>query len=373
MPRILQAVEQPGGGTAEHVLRLTLGLVDRGHAVEVVGREKSAIRGPLDEAGVPYHALPFVGSIWAPGYDLSAIRGLRTLFKKGGFELVHAHGAKAGALSRLAGATARTPVVYSPHQFAFVANEYRDVPRGRRTVTVGVERGLGPLTARLICVSKFELDQAAKVHVVRPDRRRLVYHGVEVDVTGEPDPQMLRWRGEGLLFGAVSALRAEKGHRRLVEAAALLADTPGVRIAIVGDGPEREALARQIAELGLDERVRLFPFSGRMEPHLLALDGFVLPSNQFEVFSIGTAEAMACGLPVVASGIGGVPEVVADGESGILVPPDDAQAIAAAIEVLAGDSQRREDMGRQGQAIARERFSLERMLDEFEAIYAELT
>jgi glycosyltransferase involved in cell wall biosynthesis len=372
MTRILQAVEQPGGGTAEHVLRLTLGLLERGHAVEVAGREESAIRGPLEEAGVTYHSLPFVGSIWAPGHDLPVIRQLRTLFRAGDIEIAHAHGAKAGALARLAGATTRTPVVYSPHQFAFVANEFREVPRGRRALTVGIERGLGPLTARLVCVSRFELDQAAKAHVVRAGRRRLVYHGVDMDAAVDPDAQMLEWRGEGLLFGAVSALRPEKGHHRLVEAAALLAGMPDVRVAIAGDGQQREPLIQQIAELGLEDRVRVFPFSGRMEPHLLALDAFVLPSNQFEVFSIGTAEAMACGLPVIASGIGGVPEVVADAESGILVPPDDAQAIAEAMEALAGDDRRRESMGRRGQAIARERFGLTRMVDELAAIYAEL-
>src|SRR3954470_9657388 len=101
MARILQAVEQPGGGTAEHVLRLSLGLVERGHTVEVAGREESAIRGPLEDAGVGYHALPLVGSIWAPGHDLPVIRQLRTLFQRGDIQVAHAHGAKAGALARL--------------------------------------------------------------------------------------------------------------------------------------------------------------------------------------------------------------------------------------------------------------------------------
>jgi glycosyltransferase involved in cell wall biosynthesis len=168
-------------------------------------------------------------------------------------------------------------------------------------------------------------------------------------------------------------LRAEKGLDRLVDAAALLSDAvPGLRVAIVGEGAEREALERRITSRELTERVRLFPFSGTVEPHLLALDGFVLPSYQFEVLSIGTIEAMACGLPVVASAIGGVPEVVADGESGILVPPDAPAAIAEAIAELAMDPARRREMGERGQAIVRERFSLERMIAETEALYLEL-
>jgi glycosyltransferase involved in cell wall biosynthesis len=197
---------------------------------------------------------------------------------------------------------------------------------------------------------------------------------VAVDLELPPDGTMLAWKGDDVLIGAVSALRAEKGLHRLVEAAGIvLAERSGLKISITGDGPEQQALERQIDDLGLAERVRVFPFSGRMEPHLLALDGFVLPSNQFEVFSIGTAEAMACGLPVIASSVGGVPEVVADGDSGILVPPDDAVAIAEGIAQLAGDEALRANMGARGQAIARERFSLDRMVQEVEAVYLELT
>src|SRR5436190_14737458 len=138
--RTLQAVEQPGGGTPEHVLRLTLGLAERGHAVEVAGTEDSGIRRPLEDAGVRYHPLPFVGSIWAPGKDAPVARALRRILKEGQFDLAHAHGAKAGALLRLAGTSAGVPTVYSPHQFAFVANEFREVPLGRRRLTIFLEQ-----------------------------------------------------------------------------------------------------------------------------------------------------------------------------------------------------------------------------------------
>ena len=124
--------------------------------------------------------------------------------------------------------------------------------------------------------------------------------------------------------------------------------------------------------LGIGDRVRVFRFSGRVEPHLLALDGFVLPSHQFEVLSIGTIEAMACGLAVVATRVGGVPEVVADGDSGRLVPPGDPAAIASAISELAADDALRERMGERGREIAAERFRMDRMVDEIEALYLEL-
>jgi glycosyltransferase involved in cell wall biosynthesis len=376
MARILQAIEQPHGGTAEHVLRLSTELAARGHEIEVVASLDSPVFDPLAGAGVPVHRIGFVGSIWAPGDDRRAISELGRLMRDGGFDVAHAHGMKAGALTRLAALRRRLPVVYSPHQFAFVANEFRPLrhPRIRRAVSVGAEQALGLITARLVCVSEFEYERAERAHVGRPRSRRVIYHGVDVDTAAEPDPELRAWAGEDLLFGSVSALRAEKGLHHLVDAAALLRPAPGrgVKVAIVGDGPERDPLVQRIESLGLGDRVRVFPFCGRVEPHLLALDGFVLPSHQFEVLSIGTIEAMACGLAVIASRVGGVPEVVANSDSGRLVPPGDPAAIASAIAELAADDGLRRRMGARGQEIASERFRMERMVDEIEALYLEL-
>lgn len=376
MARILQAIEQPHGGTAEHVLRLSTELAARGHEIEVVASPDSPVFDPLADAGIPVHRIPFVGSIWAPGADSKATRALSRVMRDGNFGVSHAHGMKAGALTRLAAAPRRLPVVYSPHQFAFVANEFRPLrhPRTRRAISVGAEQALGLITARLVCVSEFEYERAEKAHVGRARNRRVIYHGVDVDLDVDPDPELREWAGTDLVFGSVSALRAEKGLHHLLDAAALLrpSNGRGVKVAIVGDGPERDALTERIERLGISDRARVFGFSGRVEPHLLALDGFVLPSHQFEVLSIGTIEAMACGLAVIATRVGGVPEVVSDGDSGRLVPPGDPAAIASAISELAADDAMRERMGKRGREIADERFRMDRMVDEIEALYLEL-
>ena len=99
----------------------------------------------------------------------------------------------------------------------------------------------------------------------------------------------------------------------------------------------RPELARRIADAGVGDRIRLFPFSGSSDPHLAALDALLLPSDVFESLPIGVIEGMAHSLPVIASDLGGVPEMVRNGETGILVPPGDPRPLAEAIRELAAD------------------------------------
>jgi glycosyltransferase involved in cell wall biosynthesis len=169
-------------------------------------------------------------------------------------------------------------------------------------------------------------------------------------------------------------LRIEKGLKHLVDAAGMLRTPPtGLRLAIVGDGVERDALARQIESSGVGDRIAMFPFSGRTDPHLAALDGVVLPSDSFEALPIGVIEGMAHSLPVIGSRIGGVPELISDGESGLLVPPGDPSALAAAIDEIAADPERAAAMGRRGRQIAEERYDLNRMVGEVERQYLEVS
>lgn len=376
MATILQAFEPPHGGVPAHVTRLCEGLAERGHRLVVAGPPESQFYPRLEQAGVEVHRLSLEGSIFAARADRAAAASLRHLLDCGGFDLAHAHGMKAGVLLRRLCPPRRIPVVYTPHCFAFISNRYRESLRLRpirQAVAVGTEWALGRVTAALVCVSEFERREADRFHIARPARRHVIPNGVEVDDSLPADPAMADWRGEGLLFGQVCVLRWEKGMRHVVEAAELLRDDEGApRLAVVGEGPEREAVGRLIAEAGLTDRVRLFEWSGRVEPHLKALQCYLLPSDSFEALPIGAIEAMACGLPVIASRVGGVPEAVIDGETGLLVPPGDAVALSEAIRTVAADAALRARFAARGKQLARERFSLAGMVDRLEALYAEV-
>jgi glycosyltransferase involved in cell wall biosynthesis len=360
--RVLEVAQPPHGGVAEHLRTVTSALPEHGVEPEAVLVPGSRAAAPLAAAGIAVHELRFSSSIWDVRDDLRATAELRRLIRARDPDLIHAHGAKAGVLGRLAAVLARRPAIYTPHGWAFNEYEFRNPPPSlaHRATAIGTERTLARAARFIVCVSEFEARSAARRGIPDGTRLRVIHHGVAVDESAEPDPQMSEWKGDRVLFGAVSVLRPEKGHRFLVDAADSLREAaPGACFALVGEGDRaRGELEHRIEAAGLESTVRVFPYSGRMEPHLRALDCYVQPSHQFEALGIGAIEAMALGVPVIATEVGGVPEVVVDGSTGLLVPPADAAALARAVERLASDPALREAMGESGRTRARSSFAL---------------
>ena len=147
---------------------------------------------------------------------------------------------------------------------------------------------------------------------------------------------------------------------------------PDARLALVGDGPLRDELHARAAELGLDDEPRFafLPFEPPAARHLRAMDVYVLPSA-WEAFPIGVLEALACGTPQVATDVGGTGEAVVP-ETGVLVPPRDAPALAAAVADLLGDSERRARMAQASRERHAERFGVGRMVAETAALYRDV-
>ncbi len=354
------------GGVAEHVLRLATGLLERGWDVEVAGSAGSAIRAAVEGAGAPFHELPVVR---APGAaDAGAATALRRLDRDRGYALVHAHSSKAGALARTA-LPRPSRVVYTPHCFAFLAGP--DLA-GRR-LYLAIERALATRCGAIVAVSEWERRQALEALPGAAPRIHLIRNGVVPCAEAEPDPELREWAGDRPLAGLVTVLRPQKDPVTALRAVALLAGRgrlPG-RLAVVGNGELAAGVGEAIESLGIREHARLFPFAGDVAPYLLAMDLFVLPSR-WEALPLAPLEAMACGLPVVATDVGGVPELLDDGVTGRLVAPRDEVALAAALEPLLADADARRAMGEAGRRVARERFGLDRMVGGTEALYRDL-
>jgi glycosyltransferase involved in cell wall biosynthesis len=387
VPKVLLTFEPPDGGVAEHVLQLARELPARGFAVELAGPlAGDFVYGQLGDS-VPVHRLDFRRGYGDPRADARAGRQLARLVKTGGYDLVHAHSAKAGVIARVALAGRTPPVVYSPHCFPFIG----DFGAPRRIFATTVERVLAPAAERILCVCEDERQQGRSVGIAAR-RMQVIVNGSKAMPAGtEPSAELEAFRGDdGVLIGSVAVLREQKRIDVLIDAApAILAADPRARIAIIGNGPLNEELQERATQLGLkgEPRFAFFPFVPPAFPQLSALDVYVLPSS-WEAFPIGVLEAMACGTPQVATDVGGTREAVVDGygraarrsdpdrpadtiedETGLLVPPADPQALAKAVLALVRDPARRQRMADASRARHAEHFTLGVMADKVAAAY----
>ena len=179
--------------------------------------------------------------------------------------------------------------------------------------------------------------------------------------------------GRAPVVGLVANIRGSKGHNIFLEAArAVVASEPAARLLIVGDGVGFEEVSRRVRDMGLDAHVRLTGFRRDIPEVMAALDVLVLPSIRSEAIPQVIPQALAVGTPVVASTVGGSPELIRDGENGRLVPPGDAKALADAILTLLGDPERARAMARAGQALIQERYSIDATMTRTTAVYRTL-
>ncbi len=364
--RVLEVFEPFDGGVPEHVLRLATGLRNYGWEPEVIGPAGSPWLTELRDAGVSVHELPSA-QVRGPR-ALGAAQALRELDWSRGYTIVHAHSSVAGGLARLA-LPRRGRLIYTPHCFAFAAG----FGAPQRELYRAVEQALLPRTAALIAASEWEREQAVGRLRGAGDRTHVVHHGVRVAAGAEPDPELLAFKREGRLVGFLARLAEQKDPVTLVRAAGLLHRRGALRgrVALIGNGELRAEVDREIERLGLGDAVRAFPFRGSVERYLWAFDLMVWPSL-WESLPIGLLEAMACGLPVLASRVGGISEAVLDGVNGRLIEPGEPEQLAAGLGELLADPDRLVKWGNAGRRIVEERFSIDRMVRQTAEVYDEV-
>jgi glycosyltransferase involved in cell wall biosynthesis len=365
MPRVLLVHEPPDGGVAVNAFQLAMGLRAHGWDVEIAGPRASRIYDDAHASGVPVHRLSFARGYRQLQPDAAAFGRLVSLLADGGYDLVHCHSTKAGILGRLAAASRRLPAVYSPHCFAFSMARSAALLK----TAVLVERMLAPLTAATICVCEAERAAAVRRRIGPAERLHVVRNAcAECDDAVEPDAELAALASSGPLAAAVTVLRRQKGIDVLLRAVPLvIARIPEARFAVIGEGPLAEQLREQAGTLGLAERVRFLPFTAPTARYLRAIDVFVLPSR-WEGLSIGLLEALACGVPQVATDVGGTAEAVTE-ETGLLVAADDVAGLADALCALLGDPARRARLSEASRRRHAECFTLERMVEETARVY----
>ena len=351
------------GGAQEHVFALASRLCSDRYDVRVISLSHGSSVRRLQKAGIET-------SVIDEPDDRLAVRALAEELASFEPEVVHNHMYRAEVVGTLAALHlgengCRRPAVISTVH----SSRVRCVDDREKL------RQLTPLMDRLIVVSR-----AIERKIAEEGRKgapvSLIYNGVDLQRYNHQQPcctlhEEYGIDSEGPIVGVVARLEAEKGHRTLIDAwPDVLAAVPSAWLLIIGEGSERDSLESQAQSLGIEHRV---VFTGRREdvPAVTAaLDISVLPSYR-EAQGLSVLEAMALSRPVVASAVGGIPEMIEDGVTGLLVPPHDREALAAAIVRLLTDHPLADMIARAGHNLVHDRFCIELMIESISSLYDE--
>lgn len=373
---VLHILEATTGGTRRHLVDLVTHLDPSRYVVSVVC---STLRDPSFSAdiewmrsrGVDVSVVQMHRAI-RPLSDLVAFFRIRRILKRG-YDIVHTHSSKAGFLGRLAATTVGTPfVVHTPHVFPFQMITGFALKR----LYTALERLAARWTDILICVSPEEKQAAQALGLLDESRLRLIENGVTVPPAeaapsaGSDDARKRFGIAAGVrVIGTVGRCTRQKGHEYLIRAAAAVtAQRDDTLFVILGDGKSRASEEARVKRLGLADRIRFLDPRDDPGPFFNAIDIFVMPSL-WEGLPYALLEAMGHGIAVVATRVGGMEQAIANGVSGLLVPPGDTSALAGAIVGLLDDPERRAALGVEARATVLERFLLEDMTAKVEAVY----
>jgi glycosyltransferase involved in cell wall biosynthesis len=368
--RITHVIKTNGiAGAEAHLLILLPALRERGFDIRVlfiapVNGEGEDFASALESAGVPVERVP-IRRHGSPGLMWTLSRVLRR--QKPDIAHIHLYHAELWGIP--AARLARVPAV--------IASRHNDDPRRSRFPLSLIYRGLWRLTDIGICISE-SVRRMVLAEGAPPDRLRLIPYGlparppVDKAAARASLRQSLGLPPDALLFGAVCRLLDWKGVQDAIAAFARISvRQPEAHLIIAGDGPYRAALETLAAALGVAPHVHFLGWQPQTAAIFAGLDVFLAPSHR-EGFGIVTLEAMNESTPVIASRAGALPEIIVDGETGLLVPPKSPQQLADAMEALATDPARRAAMGEAGQRRGSVAFAAGKMVNATAALYEEL-
>ena len=352
------------GGAEEMLLNLVARLPRSRYEPMVCCFERPAgpMAAEIEAYGVTVTALGILPGFRHPLAIWPLVRYLRSRQP----QVVHTFLLPASLYGRAAAVLARVPVIIGSE-----VNVYERKPRHH----ILAERLLA--SASHCVVASAESVKAAYVRQlgISPDVVRVVYNSVSWDTlqttaTSETIRDELGIPRGRVLFGVIATLQEKKGHRVLLEALAATPALADARLVVIGDGPLRGALEARARELGIGDRVVFCGTRRDLGNLLSAMDVFVLPSF-WEGLPLVLLLALGAGRPVVATAIAGIPEVVRDGENGLLVPPGDVEALGLAMGRLGGDPEARRRFGERARAAVAGRFGVDYYVSAIAALYEE--
>jgi glycosyltransferase involved in cell wall biosynthesis len=369
------------GGAQENTVASVLGLRTKPDLqVDLISGPTYGPEGSLEKQfdGQPdaLRILPELVRPIRPWKDLSALRSLTRIFASERPDIVHTHSGKAGIVGRLAAAQARVPIIiHTIHGPSFGAFQ-RPLANG---LFQFAERRAGKVTTHFVTVADAMKRQYLAAGIGKPEQYTRIFSGFDLEpfLTATNDPALRASLGLhplDIVVGKIARIVPLKGHDDLIAVAPqLVAKCPRIKFLLVGDGHDRDRYASEVQSLGLEKH---FVFAGLVRPEevapLIGITDLVVHLSSREGLARALPQALAVGRPIVAYDRDGAAEVCLDNETGFLVRPGDLEGLQERILRLAGDESLRSRLGQRGRQLVRERFAVQRMVDELHALYQRL-
>ncbi len=375
------------GGSAENIILTVKGLdrdiydvvLIRGLSIEsnMAEDESIAVEKSLrnvEGEGGRVITIPSLVRRIQPFYDLKAFFDLIKILRHERPDIVHTHTSKAGILGRWAAFFARVPIiVHTPHGHVF----WGYFGRLKTGIFILLEKISALITDRLVMLTEQEKNDHLHFHIAPKDKFSVVHSGIDLNRFSNlsVDPTAMKKRlgipEDNMVVGTTGRLTHVKGHRYLIEAAGKVLDVRlDTTFVFLGDGELLNELKDMVTKLDIEENVKFLGWRDDVAEVMSVFDIFVLPSLN-EGMGRVLVEAMALGKPIVASDVGGIPDLVVNGENGFLVPVGNVGSLADGINRLIQSSGMRKKMGRCGKKIAAD-YSADAMVQKIDRLYWEL-
>ncbi|WP_051688198.1 glycosyltransferase family 4 protein [Desulfofalx alkaliphila] len=365
---VLHVIRPAAGGMKNHLLDLVRHTDHSRYKIIVACPGGSEVEKELKEDGVAVLPIQLKGNL-SPSSDLLAAMLLARYLKQYRVTILHTHSSKAALVSRTAALLCKTPIVlFTVHNSIF----YADWSPLKKKTMATVEKILANGTDRIITVSEALRREIITREQIPEDKVVTVYNGIDIDRIQQKANKFHVCKQLGLppmgkLVGVIARLAPQKGVTYFLQAAAMLKEYQ-VNFIVVGDGPLGQQLQAEAEQLGLEGRVFFTGHRNDIARLLAALDVFVLPSVT-EGLPLTILEALAARRPVVAAGVGGIPEVIQHDQTGILVEPKEPVALAAAIGELLNNPAKAKKLGEAGRRLVEKKFTVEKMAQNIMEIY----
>ena len=344
----------------------------------MTGSEREVVENQIDNArvdGVRIIQLPSLVRRISPLYDMRALYDLVRIIRSERPDVVHTHTSKAGILGRLAAKIAKVPIiVHTAHGHVFFGHFGPVLSK----IFLWIERLIAPLTDRVVALTAGESKDYTDLDLYPREKLVKIHSGVDVDkfkqvaVGAVEKKRSLGLEQKGLIVGFIGWLLPIKGPMHLLKAMNdVWKDHDDTSLVFIGKGDLDVDLRAKAMKISANGRVNFLGWRSDIDEIMPVFDIFVLPSLN-EGMGRVLVEAMAAGKPIVASNVGGIPDLVQHGHNGLLVPPGDEKALAAAIRQFIADPAKAEIMGQRGRERCHQ-YSIDAMVEKIDQLYSELS